>query len=190
MNLATDVVEFCICVIDRNLSFERFIELHFCPSKAEALWLGRDLEAAPIPLHDVVVADRALVMKAADALQIFGSGTPGLFGFARHTGEATAVVGKKIAQDLVGREQVVGASQAQFAGEAILKSAPETFNAALGLRTLRGDVSDAQLLESAAALRGLAASGELFFHRPVIVVADEDAVSIAVEADGNAEAAQ
>ena len=46
-----------------------------------------------------VVADRTLVMKAEDAVQILGSGTPGLFGVAGRASEATVVVGKKIAQD-------------------------------------------------------------------------------------------
>ena len=55
---------------------------------------------------------------------------------------------------------------------------------------LRGDVGDAELREGAAELSGLPFASELFFHRPVIVVADEDAVAIAVEAEGDAEAAQ
>ena len=73
--------------------------MNFCPGEAEALWLRRDLEAAAIPLHNVVVADRALVMKAEDAVQILGSGT--LFGLAGRASEATVVVGKEIAQDRV-----------------------------------------------------------------------------------------
>ena len=190
MNLSTDVVESCICVIDRDLSFQRFVELHLCASEAEALRLGRDLETASVPLHNVVVADRAFMMEAADVVEVLGSGTPGFFGFTRRATEAAIVVGQKAAQDLVGGVQIVGTSQTQFAGEAILKSAPETFDAAFGLRTLRSDVSDAELIESAAELSGLAAAGELFFHRPVIIVANEDAVAIAVETDGYAEAAQ
>ena len=75
-------MQFGICVIDRNLSFERFNELHFCTSEAEALELGRDLETAPVPLHNVVVADAALVMEAADAIEVFGSETPNLFRIA------------------------------------------------------------------------------------------------------------
>ena len=107
MNLSTGEVEFGICVIDRNLSFERFIELHFGPGEAEALRLGRDLETASVPLHDVVVADDAFVMEAADAVEVFGSGTPGLFRIARRTTEAAVVVGQETAQDLVGGVQIV-----------------------------------------------------------------------------------
>src|ERR1700676_2139556 len=132
-----------ICVIDRNLSFKRFVELHFGPGEAEALRLRRDLETASVPLHDIVVADAALVTKAADAIEIFGSGTPGFFRIARCTTEAAVVVGKKTAQDLIGRCNVGCASQTEFAGKAILEGAPEAFDAALGLGTLGGDVSNA-----------------------------------------------
>ena len=46
------------------------------------------------------------------------------------------------------------------------------------------------MFEGAAELGGLAAAGELFFHRPVIVVANEDAVAVAIEAERYATAAQ
>jgi hypothetical protein len=39
------------------------------------------------------------------------------------------------------------------------------------------------LLEGAAELSGLTFSGELFFDRPEVVVADEDAAVIAVEGE-------
>ena len=190
MNLSTVEVEFGICVIDGDLSFERFEELHLCPSEAEALRLGRDLETASVPLHDIVVADAAFVMKAADVVEVLGSRTPSFFGFARRTTEAAVVVGQEAAKDLVGGVKIGSTGQTQFAGETILKGAPEAFDAALGLGTLGSDVGDAELLQGAAELGGLLAAGELFFHRPMIVVANEDAVVIPVETEGHAEAAQ
>src|ERR1039457_358269 len=129
-------------------------------------------------------------MEAADAIEIFGSRTPSLFGFAGRTTEAAVVVGQEAAQDLVGGVQIVDTGQTQLAGETILKGAPEAFDAALGLRTLGGDVGDAELIQGAAELGGLAATSELFFHRPVIVIADEDAVAITIETGRYAEAAQ
>ena len=183
-------MKFGVSVIDRNLSFERFNELYFGAGEAEALRLGRDLEAASVPLHDIIVADAALVMKAADAIEIFGSGTPSLFRIARCATEAPVVVGQEAAQDLVGGVQVVGTGQTQLAGEAILKSAPETFDAALRLRTLGSDVGDAELIQSAAELRGFPAARQLFFHGPMIIVANQDAVAVAVETEGDAETAQ
>src|SRR6202030_2588821 len=145
-----------ISVIDRDLPFERFIELHFGPREAEALRLGRGLGAASGPLHHIVVADRVMGMKAADAVQIFGSGTPSLFLSARGATEATVVVGQEATQDLVSGVQIGGTGQAEFAGEAILKGAPEAFDAALGLGTVGSNVGDAQLFQSAAKLRGFA----------------------------------
>src|ERR1700681_1581440 len=111
VNLSTVEVEFVVCVIDRNLSFERFIELHLGPGEAEAVWLGRDLEAASVPLHDIVVADAALVMEAADAIEIFGNGTPSLFGIARRATETSVVVRQEAAKDLVGGIQIVRSGQ-------------------------------------------------------------------------------
>jgi hypothetical protein len=46
--------------------------------------------------------------------------------------------------------------EAEFAAPAILEHAPEAFDAAFGLRRLRGDEGDAEFAEGAAELRGLA----------------------------------
>ena len=72
-------------------------------------------------------------MEAADAIEIFGGGTPSFFSFARRTTEAAVVVGQEAAQDLVGGVQIGSTGQTQFTDEAILKCAPKTFDAALGL---------------------------------------------------------
>ena len=166
------------------------MELDLGSGEAEALRLGRDLEASSVPLHHVVVADQAFVMEAADVVEVFGSRTPSFFGFARRATETSVVVRQESAQDLVGGDPIIGSGQTQFAGETILKSAPETFDAALGLRTLGSDIGDAELLQSTAELSRLTATGELLFHGPVIVIADEDTVAVTVETDSNAEAAQ
>ena len=160
------------------------------PAKLKRCGWGGIWKRRPSHCTTLSLLTDAFVMEAADVVEVFGSGTPSLFRFARRTTEAAVVVGQKAAQDLVGGVQIGGTGQTQLAGEAILKGAPETFDAAFGLRTLGGDVGDAELLQSAAELRGLAATGELFFHGPVIVVANEDAVAIAVETEGDAEAAQ
>ena len=128
--------------------------------------------------------------QAADTVQVLGRGAPGFFCVPRCASEAAVVGGKKAAQGLVGRVQIGGAGQTEFACETILEGAPEAFDAALGLRTVRGDVGDAELFEGAAELSGLPFAGELFFDRPVVVVADEDTVAITIEAERNAVAAQ
>ncbi len=52
------------------------------------------------------------------------------------------------------------------------------------------DIGDAELFERSVELRGLAAPGQLFGHRPVLVVAHQDAVLVPVRAPGAARAAQ
>src|SRR5208283_3585854 len=184
------VVQAGVAVIERNASVESLIEVDFGSGKAEALALLRDLEALTFPLHDVVVTDQALVDEAADAFQIFGSRAPRGLHFARAAGKAAVVVGEEDSQHSVGGVEIAGLSQAEFAGEAILEHAPEAFDAAFGLWAAGSDEGDAELLESAAELRGLAFSGELFLHRPEVVVAHEDAAVIAVKGEGSAVAAQ
>lgn len=152
--------------------------------------LGRDLETASLPWHDVVVAGRAFVEEAADAIHVFGSGAPSLIRFARRTTEALVIVGPEAAKDLVGGVEIRSASEAEFAGEAILKGAPEAFDAALGLGSLGSDVGDAEWIQGADELGELTVVGELFHHRPVVVVANEDAVTIPVETERDAESAQ
>ena len=190
LKLATGVVEFGLCVIDRDLTFERFVDLHFGPGKAEAVRLGWDLERAALPLHDVVVADAAFVHEAADAVEVFWGGTPGGFCLARSASEASVIVGQEAAQDSVGTIPIGGAGQAEFTGETVLKSAPQAFDAPLGLRRISGNVGDTELRQGAAKLSRLTFAGELFCKRPVIVVADKDAVVIAVKTKGKTVTAQ
>src|SRR5713226_2963278 len=104
--------------------------------------------------------------------------------------QAVVVIGHVTGQTLVSRSQVRGPGQTEFADEPILEHAPETFDTTLGLGRVGGDVGDPELLECAAELRGLAAASQLFFDGPVIVVADEDTVAVAVAGQGNAVATQ
>lgn len=128
--------------------------------------------------------------EATDALKIFRSRAPGGLVFARPPGEATVVVGDELAEHGVGGVDVGSFGEPQFAGEAILQHTPETLDAAFGLQTVGGDKGDAQLFQGAAELRGMAFFRELFFDRPGVVVADEDAAVIAVKSEGHAVATQ
>src|SRR5712692_2027503 len=177
-----------VSVVERNPSIKTLVELDFGSCEAEAAVLGRDLEAAARPLHDVVVADDAFVQERADALELVGSATPGLGSVARGTCEAAVVVGDEAPQHGVGGVEIACLRKAEFAAQAILKNTPEAFDAAFGLRRLRSDEGNAEFGEGAAELRGLALAGEFFFDRPVRIVSDEDAAAVAVEGRGDAEA--
>jgi len=166
------------------------VDLDGGSGKTKASGLRMDLQPLAVPLHDVVLADDALVSEAADAFEIFRSRAPGLLCLARRVGKAAIVVGDEASQDQVGGSQVTSAGQAKLAGEAILQHAPEALDAAFGLRALCSDEGDAELLQSATELSGLALAGELFVDGPVLVVAREDAAAIAVEGDRDPIAAQ
>ncbi len=179
-----------IAVVERDAAIERLIELDFCSRKTEAAVLGRDLEAAPVPLHDVVVANDAFVPEGTDALEIIGSGPPSFGGVARSARETAVVISDELAQEAVGRVDIAGVGQTQFTAQAILQHAPEAFDTAFGLGRLRGNEGDAELSQGAAELGGLALAGEFFLDGPVIVIADEDAAAISVEGRGHAEASE
>src|SRR5713226_6555268 len=182
--------EASIAVVERDLAVETVIELNFGAGEAEAAVLGRYLETAAFPLHDVVVAHDAFVKERTDAFEVGRGRAPGFGGIARGARKAAVVVGDELAEHPVGGVEIAGLRQAQFAGEAILQHTPEALDAAFGLRRLRSDEGDAEFGERAAELRGLAAAGELLFDRPVGVVTHEDAAAVSVQGQGEAKAAQ
>jgi hypothetical protein len=145
-----------IAVVERDPAIESLMDLHGGSGKAEAAGLRMNLQPLAAPLHDVVVADDALVSEATDAIQIFRSRAPGLLCIAGSAREAAVVVGDEAAQDEVGGSRVRSLGQTKFAGEAILQHAPEALDAAFGLRSLCGDEGDAELFQSATELSGLA----------------------------------
>jgi hypothetical protein len=126
------VFEAGVAVVERHPPIERLVDLHFGTGETEAACLLGDLEAAAFPLHDVVVADNALVDEAADTLETFRSRSPGGCGFAGLPGEPPVVVGDELAQHGIGGVDVGSFGQPQFAGEAILQHAPEALDAAFG----------------------------------------------------------
>src|SRR2546429_4203956 len=93
------MMKLAVSVVDLDASSKGFAELHLGTGEAETFWLGRDLETAAVPLHDVVIADDALVDEAADAAEIFGGRAPSLFRFSGSAAEAAGVIGEGAAAD-------------------------------------------------------------------------------------------
>src|ERR1700693_5518055 len=180
------MMKLAVSVVDLDAPSKGFAELNLGTGEAEAFWLRRDLETAGAPFHNNVLAEDALLDVGGDATEIFVGRTPSLFRFSGSATEATIVVGQETAQDLTGGGQIGGAREAEFTGKAILKSAPQALDAALGLRTVGRNVGDPELRKSATELRRLAFPRELFFDRPVVVVAYEDAVLVPIEAERDA----
>src|ERR1039457_2695166 len=96
-------------------------------------------------------------------------------------GEALLVIGAEAGEHPIGLLHSGGLGQAKFADQTVLASAPDAFDAALGLGRIGGDLLDAELFQGASELGGSLFSGELFGQGPVGIVALEDAVAVAVE---------
>lgn len=69
---------------------------------------GLELEVPAVQLHGVVVVHRALVLEAANALEIGRGGPPGGYGMARGAGEASVVARQKPVQDALRVRERVG----------------------------------------------------------------------------------
>src|SRR5260370_27655387 len=79
-------------IVERDATVESLVDLHFGTGEAESTRLLGNLEATAFPLHDVVVADHALVHQAADTIEDLRSSTPRGFSFARLPSETAVVV--------------------------------------------------------------------------------------------------
>jgi hypothetical protein len=79
-----------------------------------------------------------------------------------------------------------GLGEAEFADQTVLAGAPGPLDAALGLGGVGGDLDDAELVQSASELSGRLFSGELRGESPVRIVALEDGVTVAIEAERKA----
>lgn len=172
-----------VAIVERDTSVESLIELNLGASEAEAAGLLGDLKALAFPLHDIVVADDALMNEATDAVEIVRGRAPSEIGLACRPSKATVVVDDEWVQDQVGGVQIGGTGQAEFAGESILQYPPKTLDPALGLWGLSGDEGDAELFEGASELSALTFAGELFLESPELVVADKDAAAVAIEGE-------
>lgn len=96
------VVQAGVAVVERDSPVKGLVEMYLGAGETEALCLLGDLEAAAIPLHDVVLADGAFVHEAADALEALWCGPLGGLRFAGFFGETAIVVGDELAQHGVG----------------------------------------------------------------------------------------
>jgi hypothetical protein len=136
----------------------------------------------------VIGADDALVTQAEAASEIEAArqGAEVGHGFGGGARETLVVVEAEPGQYGVGLLQGGGMNQAEFADQAVLTGAPDAFDAALGLGRVGGDLLDAEFVERASELRGRLLARQLFGPGPVGIVAREDTVTIAVEAERDA----
>lgn len=130
-------------VVDGQRAIEAGIDVDASAGVAAAARAGRKLQQAPVERDGVVVADGALVLKAADAVEMRWGGLPSRLGIGGWLGEARVVAREKVIEDALGVGERAGLREPQFDDEAILEGAKETFDAALALGRGRGDPGDA-----------------------------------------------
>ena len=148
-------------------------------------WQGEGMRAEG---DGVVGGDDAPVLQAETAGEMEASRQAAKVrsGVGGGVGEALVIVGAEPGEHGVGLFDGGGLGEAEFADQTILASAPDALDAALGLGREGGDLLDAEFFESATELGGGLLTGELFGEGPVGIVALEDGVAVAVEAEGNA----
>src|ERR1019366_2253407 len=132
--------------------------------------------------------DDALIVQgqAAGEIEAARQGAEVGSGLGGGTSKALVVIGTELVEYGISFGQGAGAGEAQFADQTVLAGAPGAFDAAFGLGRVGGDLLDAELVEGTSELsRGLF-SGEVFGEGPMGIVALEDAVAVAVEAERDA----
>ena len=132
--------------------------------------------------------DDALIVQgqAAGEIKAARQGAEVADGIGGGTGEALVVIGTEAGEHGVGLGQSSGAGEAQLADQTVLAGAPGAFDAAFGLGRVGGDLLDAEFFQRASELGRSLFSGELFGEGPMGIVALEDGVAVAVEAERDA----
>ena len=148
----------------------------------------RELKDFAGPRDGVVGGDDALIAKAEATVEIEAAGerTEVGDGSGGWNGEAAFEVGQESLEHAIGVFQSANLGEAKFADEAVLEGAPEAFDAAFGLGRVGGDLLDAEFFQGATDVSGELMTGEFFGDGPVGIVALEDTVAIAIEAEGDA----
>ena len=136
----------------------------------------------------VIGCDHAWIVQseAPGEIEAAGQGAKVASGLGGGTGEAPVVIGAEAVEHGVGSGQGGGVGEAKFAGQTVLASAPGALDAALGWGRGGGGRCDAELVKSASERSAKLFSGEWFGEGAVGIVALEDAVAVAVEAEGDA----
>lgn len=128
---------------------------------------GPELEEAPIELHGVITLDGALVLEAADAVEVFlgRSRPPGGVEVRRGLREAGIVAREKPVEHALGLGEGACLGEAELDDQAILEGAEEPLDPPFGLRGVGTDPPDAEFLKGATDLGGRGPALELLGQR-------------------------
>lgn len=173
-------------IVDGQRTVETRLDVDADAGIAAAVGAGGELQEAAVEREGVVVADGALVLKAADTIEIRWGGLPGGLGILGRLREAGVVAWQIALEEALGLVEGAGLGEAQFGDEAILKGAEEPFDPALALGRGGGDPADTQFVKGAADLRGGDRLGELLGERRRAGGAMKETVAVGVGGDGDA----
>ena len=98
--------------------------------------------------------DGALILEAADALEVGGSGLPGWLRMCRRVCEARIVARQEPVEYALCFFEHTGLRESQFGDETILEGPEESFDPTFSLRRGGGNPANAQFLKGAPDLRG------------------------------------
>ena len=174
-------------VTNHELAVEELVHLDAATSVGRAVAAWGDGQAVAVERDRVVLSDDALVLEAEDVVRLEAGG-PGEVGGSRLGGrdsEAGVVARQEALQDLVSVIERGGPGLAQRFDEAVLESAEEALNAALGLGRVGRDELDGQFVEEATELAARGLAGQLFGDGSLLG-ALEDGVAVGVEGQGKA----
>jgi hypothetical protein len=91
-------------VVDGQRAIEVGVDVHPRSGKAASAWPGAEMEEAPVELHGVIVLDGALILVAADAVEVGSrwSWPPGGLEVRRGLSEASIVAREKPGEHALG----------------------------------------------------------------------------------------
>jgi hypothetical protein len=124
-------VEAVAAIVDGQRAVETRMDVDADAGIAAAAGAGRELQQAAVERERVVVADRALVFEAAEAVEVRRGGLPRGLGILGRVGKARIVAREIAREDALRLVEGPGLGEAQFDDEAILKGAKEPFDATL-----------------------------------------------------------
>lgn len=168
-------------MIHRQRAIEVGVDVDASPRIAAMCRPRQELDEPLAEAERVVLLDRALILEAADAVEIRGRWAPRWRRLHRGLREAGIEARAEAVKHPLRRRARGRLREAQFGDESILEGAEEPLDPALGLRGMRANPPDAQFLQGPPHLRGGGAPAELLRHgqrRPRIAM--EDPVSIRI----------
>ena len=146
--------ELLAAVIDGQGAIQVRMDVDPSTGIAAALGPWPELQQRAVELQRIVVADRAAMFEATNALEVGRCGAPRRRGVSGRLREAGIVAWEKALEHALRVGERAGVREPEFDHEAVLEGAEETLDPALALGGGGGDPADAEFMQGAADLGG------------------------------------